>query len=174
MHETVDRLNVDKDNFETDLQDLLHEQEQLAEKHATSLATISVLEAAIVDARIRDETRLRALIEACVKSAEKLTTRAMLDDEVAGTAGTSAYFMMQAEELQRVLNELVIVHAAYVADSGSVEGLARKVIVGGHLMATVHVQGMTICNTLADIECGERKEDYCVLIGFLLKCNLII
>lgn len=161
MHETVDRLNVDRDNFETDLQDLLHEQEQLAEKHTASLATIAALEMTLVDARIRDESRLRALIEACVKSAEKLTTRAMLDDELAGTAGTSSYFMMRAEELQNVLNELVIVHAGYAADAGNVEGLARKVIVGGHLMATVHVQGMTICNTLADIECGERKQDYC-------------
>lgn len=100
---------------------------------------------------------MRALMEACIKSSEKLALRAISDNDVATTAGTSTYFMMIAEELQQVLNELNIVHETYVADNNSVEGLARKVILGGHLMATVHVQGMTICNSSADIEFGESK-----------------
>lgn len=157
MHESSDRVHIEKDNFEIELQDLLHEQEELTEKYESSMSTIRNLEATMEDIRIRDETRLRALIEACIKSSEKLTLRAMAENEVAGAAGTSAYFMMISEELQNVLNELAIVHATYLADANNVEGLARKIILGGHLMATVHVQGMTICNTSADIEFGERK-----------------
>lgn len=126
------------------------------------MSTIKALEATLEDTKIRDESRMRALMEACIKSSEKLALRAMSDNDVASTAGTSTYFMMVAEELQQVLNELSIVHDTYVADNSNVEGLARKVILGGHLMATVHVQGMTICNSSADIEFGESK----------LKCNL--
>lgn len=157
MHASAERLHIEKNNFESDLQDILHEQEEIAEKHKNALLTIQGLESTLESTLIRDETRLRALVEACIKSAEKLTTRAMADNDVTSAAGTSSYFMMIAEELQNVLNELSIVHDGYLNDSSNVEGLARKVILGGHLMATVHVQGMTICNTSADIECGERK-----------------
>lgn len=82
------------------------------------------------------------------------------NDIVIGATGTSAYFMMIAEELQIVLNELAIVYEQYLSDHTNVEGFARKVIIGGHLMATVHVQGMLICNTSSDIDCGERMFFY--------------
>lgn len=100
---------------------------------------------------------MRALIEACIKSSEKLALRAMSENDVASTANTSTYFMMISEELQQVLTELSIVYDTYVSDNSNVEGLARKVILGGHLMATVHVQGVTLCNSSADIEFGESK-----------------
>ena len=153
------------------MQDLLHEQEELNEKYTAALSTVAALEATIQDTKIRDETHLRALIEATIKSSEKLTTRAMSENEVAGTAGTSSYFMMVAEELQSVLNELTIVHESYLMDNSNVEGLARKIILGGHLMATVHVQGMTICNTSADIECGESEY---IFLQTILRAMLFI
>lgn len=137
---------------------MLHEQEELAERYASSCSTIKALESTLQDANIREDARLRALVEACIKSSGKLASRAMAEnDVVAGATGTSAYFMMVAEELQTVLNELAIVFEQYLADNTNVEGFARKVVLGGHLMATVHVQGMLICNTSSDIDCGERK-----------------
>lgn len=124
------------------------------------MGTIKALESTLEDTKIRDEARMRALMEACIKSSEKLALRAMSENDVAGTAGTPTYFMMISEELQQVLNELSIVHDTYVTDNSNVEGLARKVILGGHLMATVHVQGITICNSSADIEFGESKLNF--------------
>ncbi|XP_037038849.1 huntingtin-interacting protein 1 isoform X2 [Bradysia coprophila] len=134
-------------------------QEELTEKYNSTLSTIKALESTLEDTKIRDETRMRALMEACIKSSEKLALRAMSENDVASTANTSTYFMLISEELQQVLTELSIVYDTYVSDNSNVEGLARKVILGGHLMATVHVQGMTICNSSADIEFGERTTD---------------
>lgn len=100
---------------------------------------------------------MRALMEACIKSSEKIALRAMSENDLHCTANTSTYFMLLSEELQQVLTELSIVYDTYVSDNSNVEGLARKTILGGHLMATVHVHGMTICNSSADIEFGESK-----------------
>lgn len=150
-------MRNDKDRFESDFQDLLHEQEEIADRYASSCSTIKALESTLQDTKIREEARLRALVEACIKSSGKLASRAMAEnDVVAGATGTSAYFMMIAEELQVVLNELAIVYDQYLLDNTNVEGFARKVVLGGHLMATVHVQGMHICNTSSDIDRGER------------------
>lgn len=126
------------------------------------------------DTKIRDESRMRALVEACIKSSEKLALRAMSENDVTSTAGTSTYFMMISEELQQVLNELSIVHDTYVADNSNVEGLARKVILGGHLMATVHVQGMTICNSSAEIEFGESESYVFVFNPLSLFLSLFV
>lgn len=150
-------MHIEKNQIETDLQDLLHEQEEMKEKHDAALSTISALESSLSDVKIREESRLRALMEACVKSSEKLVTRAISENEVAGARGTSVYFTMVAEELQNVLNQLVIVHDNYLADNSNVEGFARKVILGGHLIASVHVQGTIICNSSADIDGGESN-----------------
>lgn len=160
-------MRNDKDRFESDFQDLLHEQEELADRYASSCSTIKALESTLQDTKIREEARLRALVEACIKSSGKLASRAMAEnDVVAGATGTSAYFMMIAEELQVVLNELAIVYDQYLSDNTNVEGFARKVVLGGHLMATVHVQGMLICNTSSDIECGERMVLYSEIVFF--------
>ncbi|KAJ6648913.1 Huntingtin-interacting protein 1 [Pseudolycoriella hygida] len=154
-----DRLQTQKDNIESDFQDLLNQQEELTEKYNSSLSTIKALESTLEDTKIRDESRMRALVETCIKSSEKLALRAISENDVASTTGTSSHFSMISEELQQVLNELSIVYDTYVADNSNVEGFARKVILGGHLIATVHVQGMTICNSSADIESGERTSD---------------
>lgn len=78
-----------------------------------------------------------------------------------GAGGTPNYFLMISEELKGVLTKLSIVHENYQKDSNTnVEALARKVILGGHLLASAHVQGMAVCNSSTDIECGERKLDF--------------
>lgn len=139
------------------MQDLLHEQETLNEQLAQSEAHQQSLEQTLSDLRINQETAQRALIQTCIKSAENLTTRAVAENEVAAANGTSSYFRMVAEELQSVLNELVLVHAAYANDpDGNGEGMVRKIVLAGHLLASVHVQGMSVGNTASDIEIGER------------------
>lgn len=153
---TLERLSNEKHEIENDLQDLLHQQNELDEKHRNALQTISALESSLQDSKIHGETSLRTLLEACIKSSENLAMRAANENEFSQAAGTSAYFMMIAEELQEKFNELKIVYDKYSNDNSQVEGLARKTVLAGHLMATVQIQGMTICNTSADIECGER------------------
>ena len=87
-----------------------------------------------------------------------MTTRAMSESEMPGMGGTPTYFLMIAEELQDVLTKLSLVHENYVKDnSKNVESLARKIILAGHLLASAHVQGLSICNSTANIEHGERK-----------------
>ncbi|XP_055601254.1 huntingtin-interacting protein 1 isoform X8 [Uranotaenia lowii] len=153
----MDRLQSDKGALESDLQDLLHQQEELEQKLRASEATVSDLEQLLVNARITGETSLRTLLEACIKSSEKLTLRAISENEMPGAGGTPTYFLMIAEELQDVLSKLSLVHDSYLKDnSTNVESLARKVIIGAHLLASAHVQGMSICNRSANIECGER------------------
>lgn len=140
------------------MQDLLLEQETLNEKLTAAAAQRQDLEYTIRDLRISQETAQRVLILTCIKSAENLTTRAVAENDVAATNGTSSYFRMVAEELQSVLNELVLVNAAYANDPDSNGGgMVRKIVLAGHLLASVHVQGMSVGNTASDIEIGERK-----------------
>lgn len=147
-----------KSIIECDLHDLLLEQDEYNEKLSQTNNTIHTLEEALKNARINGDARIRALVEACIKSSEKLVTRATAENDVAVAAGTSAYFMMFGEELTELLNELSMVHSSYVADSyNNVEALARKCILMGHLMATVYIQGNTICKTSANIERGESE-----------------
>lgn len=153
-----DRLQDEKQTVESDIHDLLSEQDEYNEKLLQTSNTIHTLEEALKNARINSDCRIRALVEACIRSSEKLVTRATTENDVAVAAGTSAYFMMFGEELCELLSELSIVHTNYVGDSyNNVEALARKCILMGHLMATVYIQGNTICKTSANIERGERK-----------------
>lgn len=153
----TDRIQIHKSSIEDDLHDLLLEQDEYNEKLSQTNNTIHTLEEALKNARINGDARIRALVEACIKSSEKLVTRATAENDVAVAAGTSAYFMLFGEELIELLNELSMVHSSYVADSyNNVEALARKCILMGHLMATVYIQGNTICKTTANIERGER------------------
>lgn len=140
------------------MQDLLLEQETLTEQLTASTAQIRALEQSVRDVRISQEAGLRALIQTCIKSSENLTMRAIAENDVAATNGTSSYFRMVAEELQSVLNELVLVNAAYTNDpENNGEGMVRKIVLAGHLLASVHVQGMSVGKTSGDIEIGERE-----------------
>ncbi|XP_050073538.1 huntingtin-interacting protein 1 isoform X7 [Anopheles maculipalpis] len=153
----MERLLSEKESVEFDLQDLLHQQEQAEQKLQAALGQVATLETALIDSKISGETALRTLLEACIKSSEKLTLRAIGENEMPGAGGTPTYFLMIAEELQEVLTKLKMVHENYLKDnSTNVESLARKVIIGAHLLASAHVQGMTVCNRSANIESGER------------------
>lgn len=160
MKSEVDRLHTEKSTTESELHDLLHEQDEYNEKLEQIKSTIHILEEALKAARINGDARIRALVEACMKSSEKLVTRATAEQDVAVAAGTPTYFMMVSEELTRILNELSLVHVSYVADSyNNVEALARKCILMGYLMATVYIQGITVCKTSENIERGESNYD---------------
>lgn len=153
-----------KQTIECDLHDLLLEQDEYNEKLSQTNNTIHTLEEALKNARINGDARIRALVETCIKSSEKLVTRATAENDVAVAAGTSAYFMLFGEELADLLSELSMAHTSYVADSyNNVEALARKCILMGHLMATVYIQGNTICKTSANIERGESMSSFIFL-----------
>uniref|UniRef100_A0A182J915 I/LWEQ domain-containing protein n=1 Tax=Anopheles atroparvus TaxID=41427 RepID=A0A182J915_ANOAO len=162
----MERLLSEKEMIESDLQDLLHQQEETEQKLQETRAKMANLEGALIDTRISGETALRTLLEACIKSSEKLTLRAIGENEMPGAGGTPTYFLMIAEELQEVLTKLRMVHESYLQDnSTNVESLARKVIIGAHLLASAHVQGMTICNRSANIESGERIAEEIKTLG---------
>lgn len=157
-----------KQTIECDLHDLLLEQDEYNEKLSQTNNTIHTLEEALKNARINGDARIRALVETCIKSSEKLVTRATAENDVAVAAGTSAYFMLFGEELTELLSELSMAHTNYVADSyNNVEALARKCILMGHLMATVYIQGNTICKTSANIERGESM--FCFIFLYLKR-----
>lgn len=154
----MERLRVEKLTIENELQDLLHQQLDMEERHKQFEAAIAVLEDRVKETEIRNEAAIKSLLESIIKSSEKLATRAISENELAGTAiGTPAYFLLVAEELQDNLTELAASHAQYINDNSAVEAFARKVISGGHLMASSHVQGISVCNTCSDIDSGERK-----------------
>lgn len=136
----------------------MHQQEQLDDKLSMANDQIKSLENALQENRIRGDSALRALLETCVRESEKIAARSINDNEMQAAGGTPSYFLMIAEELQGVLSKLAVVHENYQQDSNTnVEALARKVIYGGHLLASAHIQGMAVSNSSADIECGERK-----------------
>lgn len=154
----IDRAFEERTTLESDMQDLLLEQETLNEQFIASAAHQRTLEDELRDLRISQETVQRALIQTCIRSAENLTTRAVAENDVAAANGTSSYFRMIAEDLQSVLNELVLVNAAYTNDpDNNGEGMVRKIVLAGHLLASVHAQGMSVGNTASDIEIGERE-----------------
>ena len=151
-------MSLEKETSEIDCQDLLHQQEQLADKLSNANLNYQALELELTNSRIHGETGLRTLLEACIKTSEKLTLRAITESEMPGASGTATYFIMMAEELQDVLTKLKMVHESYLKDNtNNVEALARKVIVGGHLLASVHEQGMAICNKSTNIDLGESE-----------------
>jgi translation elongation factor EF-Ts len=156
----MDRMTNEKCSIESDFQDLLHQQDEVQEKYQVACLESKHLAEQLTEAKIHGEAALRALLEACFKSAEKLALRAISDNDRLAS-GTPTYFLMIAEELKDILTKLELVHVSYVKDnSQNVESLARKVIIGGHLLATAHVQGLAVCNSSADIELGERKFDF--------------
>ncbi|XP_055701906.1 huntingtin-interacting protein 1 isoform X2 [Phlebotomus papatasi] len=155
--QNYDRLMVDKSDIECELQDLLHQQTELEEQHTATLQTVGNLESALKDAQIHGEVVVRSLLEACIKSSESLATRAISEDEFNSRAsGSPTYFGLLADELLDVLTKLGLSHGQYVTDNASVEPFARKVILAGHLMATVQMQGAIVCNSTSDIEYGEQ------------------
>lgn len=153
----MERLLCEKSELESDIQDLLGQQEELEQKSREFQSRIVEMEENSRTTKIKNDASLRALLEACIKSSEDVASKPLTDDELSSAIGTPTYFLMMAEELQDILTKLDIVHKKYIENSSNVEGLARKVILGGHLLATVHVQGLIICNSSADIERGERK-----------------
>lgn len=154
----MERLLCEKCQFESDLQDLLHQQEQLDEKLKETVQKISYLESSLVNTKIHGETALRTLLESCIKSSEKITIRAINENEMTGANGTPSYFILQSEELKDILKKLSLVHENYLKDnSNNVEALARRIVQCGHLMANVHSQGIAVSNKSADIEFGERE-----------------
>lgn len=144
----------EKENVEVDFQDLMHQQELIEKKHNEMIQQI---EKEKMDLKIHSEVSIRSLLEACIKTSEKITMRAITECE-ASACGTSTYFIMIAEELQDVLTKLNIVHENYLKDNeNNMEALVRKVQSSGHLLASIHEQGMTICNKSTNIESGESK-----------------
>uniref|UniRef100_A0A2M4BAD3 Putative actin-binding protein n=1 Tax=Anopheles marajoara TaxID=58244 RepID=A0A2M4BAD3_9DIPT len=153
----MERSVAEKEAIESDLQDLLHQQEETERRLQSAQMKIGELETALTDSRISGDTALRTLLEACIKSSEKLTVRAIGENEMPGAGGTPTYFLMIAEELQEVLTKLKMVHENYLKDNFTAFGLlVCCFMVGAHLLASAHVQGMTICNRSANIESGER------------------
>lgn len=158
MGEAEERMQMERLDLENDVQDLLHQQTELEERNQAAQATISTLEVALKESEIKYSVALRSLLETCIKSSEKMATRAISENEFAGTTiGTPGYFTLIAEELQEVLSELSVSHGEYVEKKDCAELFARKVILGGHLIATAQVQGISVCSTCPDIECGERE-----------------
>lgn len=156
--ETEERMQTERLDLENDVQDLLSQQSELEERNKVAQQTIAELQGTIKEAEIKYSVALRSLLETCIKSSEKMATRAMSENEFSGTSfGTPGYFTLIAEELQEVLSELGVSHGEYVSDKNCAELFARKVILGGHLMATAHIQGISVCSTCPDIETGERK-----------------
>lgn len=158
MSANYERVLGEKETFETDIQDLLHQQEQLSQQQSEAAEKIRQLEVDLMNSKIHGETALRALLEACIKTSEKITLRAIAESETPGASGTSTYFIMVAEELQDVLTKLKIVHENYLKDNNNnVEALVRKVQSTGHLLASVHEQGFAICNKSTNIDTGESE-----------------
>jgi hypothetical protein len=156
----MDRMTNEKCTIESDFQDLLHQQDETQEKYQIACLETKHLAEQLTEAKIHGDASIRALLEACFKSSEKLALRAISDNDTLAS-GTPTYFLMIAEELQDILTKLQLVHSKYLQDNTqNVEALARRVIVGGHLLATAHVQGLAVCNNSADIECGERKYNF--------------
>ncbi|XP_031630264.1 huntingtin-interacting protein 1 isoform X3 [Contarinia nasturtii] len=159
--QTIYEYDVEKITMAGKMEEMQNKlEDEYNEKLSQTNNTIHTLEEALKNSRISGDARIRALVETCIKSSEKMVTRAAAETDVAVAAGTSAYFMLFSEELMELLNELSMAHSNYVSDSyKNVEALARKSILMGHLMATVYIQGNNICKTSANIELGERIMD---------------
>ncbi|CRL04511.1 CLUMA_CG017588, isoform C [Clunio marinus] len=132
-------------------------QETLDQNHNEALEKIQKLELDLINQKIQGEAALRALLETCVKTSAKITLRAITESETPGASGTTTYFIMIAEELQDVLEKLKLVHGNYLEDNNkNAEALVRKVQATGHLISSVHEQGMAICNKSTNIDSGEK------------------
>lgn len=111
MNGNYERVLNEKETFETEIQDLLLQQEIEEKKYNEK---IQQLELELLNAKIHGESSLRALLECLIKNSEKITQRAIQESETPGASGTPTYFQMIAEELNDVLTKLKIVHENYL------------------------------------------------------------
>lgn len=81
MNANYDRVLNEKETFETEIQDLLHQQEIQDQKYNEK---IQQLELDLLNSRIHSESSLRALLECVMKTSEKITLRAIAESETPG------------------------------------------------------------------------------------------
>ena len=81
MNANYDRILNEKETFETEIQDLLHQQETQDQKYNEK---IQQLELDLLNSRIHSESSLRALLECVMKTSEKITLRAIAESETPG------------------------------------------------------------------------------------------
>lgn len=154
--EELIKVRTEKQVLEQNVEDLTQMKSELDNEYKRALEQISLLEESLNKTQADGKNAVRTLLGACIKSAEKLAIRGNTEKEFSNVSGTSAYYMMVAEEMKNTLNELRTVYGNYVADNSMVEGLSKQVVLTGHLLSILQIQGMSICNTSADIEAGEK------------------
>lgn len=81
MSANYDRVLNEKESFETEIQDLLHQQEIQDQKYNER---IQQLENELMNSKIHGESSLRALLECVMKTSEKITIRAIAESETPG------------------------------------------------------------------------------------------
>lgn len=125
-----------KVDLETDVQDLLFQQEEIMQ-------------------------RSRALLETCIKASEETSARTIQENETPGFQINAAYFIMVAEELQDALARLKNVHKDFLTDNNSnMEALVRTTVKCSHLLNLIHERGMAICNKSTNINSGESESRF--------------
>lgn len=133
MNANYDRVMDTKGDLETDVHDLLFQQEEF-------------------------ERRNRALLEACIKASEETSARTIQENETPGFQINATYFIMVSEELQDVLTKLKGVHGDFLKDNNShTDALLRTTVRCSHLLNLIHERGMAICNKSTNINTGESK-----------------
>lgn len=130
-----------KEDLETDVQDLLFQQEEIMQRN-------------------------RVLLETCIKASEETSARTIQENETPGFQINATYFIMVSEELQDVLTKLKSVHQDFLNDNNShMEALVRTTVKCSHLLNLIHERGMAICNKSTNINSGESKFDWRVFNG---------
>lgn len=133
-----------KEGLETDVQDLLFQQEEVVQKN-------------------------RALLETCIKASEETSARTIQENETPGFQINAAYFIMVSEELQDALAKLKSVHQEFLSDNNShTEALLRTTIKCSHLLNLIHERGMAICNKSTNINSGESKLEIFIFLLHLI------
>lgn len=132
-------------------QELLEE----IEKRTTELQT--QFDANVTQLKIQNSAAQSALMKILIKGFEELSLRSIQEGETPGTQTSSAYFIILSDELQDLLTKLTMIYKTYSNDKDlNAEGYARNLISSGHLLSLIYDRGMAICNTLTNINSGEK------------------
>lgn len=169
MKKQLDEVEIEKNTIANNENVLSEQRDELEMKYKTALIKTDELETKNSEVnkklevvendlqKVKASTRI--LLQTCISSSEKLTSHAVSENELSSTAGTPAYYMIISEELNNTLSKLINVYEKFTNDDKVIDEFAETIIVGGHLLASVYIQGTAICNTSANIESGERISD---------------
>lgn len=156
INENMERIKDEKQKVESELHDLLNQQEELSKSYSEVQENIKILQETVLTTKIHGETCIKVLLESIIGVTKQNYNKFVTDSEEPNGIEPKLYFFVSSNELKHIMTKLKIAYEQYGNNNDQVDILARVIIRFGHFATSFHHQGLLICNKMPDIEIGDR------------------